>query len=238
MKKIVLVLALLVLAAAPASADIINGGFESGNLSGWTVTGQTSVVSGGTDPRTLGHLSLPGVGGFSAMVGDAVAWGFTGSQSSSISQQFTSDGTDLYFAWAAVGLVPTNSFPHDINETPWFQVRITKNGTQVAEESFFTGNIGSILPGWTAGATQPDGGTNNAGIWYYRPWETYHLSGLAADDVINVILTTRDCTPSGHSSYAYLDGFGGTPPDIVPEPTTLLLFGTGLAAVARRLRKR
>jgi hypothetical protein len=75
-------------------------------------------------------------------------------------------------------------------------------------------------------------------VWYYRPWNQFdlNLAGIDDGDTLRVTLTTRDCTLGGHASYAYLDGFGSVP-NPVPEPTTMLLLGLGLAGVAGIRRK-
>jgi len=240
-----LTFSILVVAALAQAADIVNGGFETGNLSGWTSTGQTSVTSAGTDPRTNNNLSLVGVGTHSALVGDATAYGYAGSMSSSITQNFTRGTTydHLYFAWAAVGLVPNNGVYHATDETPWFQILVKNltDATTLFNQNYYTGNIGSITPGWYAGSNIS--GTNDEGIWYYRPWDTFDLdlTGIAATDELQVILTARDCTLSGHASYAYLDGFGSLKPDIntVPEPGTFALVALGLGGlIVARMRGR
>jgi hypothetical protein len=237
-----------------ASAGPINGGFQSGDFTGWLTTGEASITSGpGMDPRTNGNLALVGVDPFSAMVGNPVAplidqW-YGGS---SISQSWTvlaGDDTDLYFAWAAVGLVPLpppDGVAHTTSQTPWFQIQVMKGATTLFEQQYYTGNIGSITPGWLQGASQPGDGvyTYDGGTWFYRPWDTFHLNlaaaGVLVGDTLSVTLSTRDCTLGGHASYAYLDGFGSTPPDLVPDfASTLLLFGTaltGLGAIRHRLR--
>jgi hypothetical protein len=181
-------------------------------------------------------------------VGDEICWAVTGPEYSSIRQietVQTTDLQDLYFAWAAVGLVPTNG-GHPVVNTPWFQVEVNwyhqAGGMQVlASEQFYTGNPGAITPGWLQGLTDSGyeyGQNTGPGIWYYRPWTQYHMNlggaGVLVGDRLEAVLTTRDCTQSGHASYAYLDGFGDTPPipGDVPEPSTTVLLGLVMVSAA------
>ena len=239
MKRIAVLAVLLALVGVPAFAGgIINGGFETG-LSGWTTSGQVTTSFLGSDPRTNNVLGLPIYGTASARVGDDTAFNYGGSSQSSLSQTWLADSTDLYFKWAAVGLVPDNDVPHTTAQTPWFQVlvRDVTTNTVLFQEQYYTGNLGSITSGWYAGAVHTQGNGDDAGIWYYRPWETFHLL-VTAGDSISIALTTRDCTLGGHATYAYLDGFGTqAPPDVVPEPASILLVGTGILVAARKLRK-
>ena len=48
---VALTLGVLLLGASTAQADIVNGGFETGNFTGWTTTGNVGVV--GNQPMVL-----------------------------------------------------------------------------------------------------------------------------------------------------------------------------------------
>ncbi|MFI1165742.1 exo-alpha-sialidase [Streptomyces sp. NPDC020801] len=78
----------LLLASHPALADVSNGGFESGSLTGWTSTGTTSVVNSGAHSGTYAAR----VGGTSPTNGD-----------SSIAQTFTAPtGANQLSFWYSV----------------------------------------------------------------------------------------------------------------------------------------
>lgn len=92
----VLTLAGVLLTAPPASADVGNGGFEAGTLSGWTSTGTTSVVNSGAHSGT-----------YAARVGSTSPT----NGASSISQSFTapSGATQLSF-WYSVSCPDTVTY--------------------------------------------------------------------------------------------------------------------------------
>lgn len=241
---------LFAVTTAPVMADIVNGGFESGDFTGWTtsVGGQFSVTSVGTDPRTNNALSTVGNGTHSARVGDPVAPLLDGNYNDPFTLQQTwvktSDFSHLYFNWAAVALVPgANAVPHTDAQTAWFQIKVLNltGATTLFSQEYYTGTVDSgVVAGWIAGSTDTTGYSNDPGVWYYRPWQQFDLdlSTVADGDNLQVMLSTRDCTLGGHASYAYLDGFGRTPDPVqTPEPTTLLLLACGLIGIYRMRQK-
>jgi hypothetical protein len=259
-----LLLGILVLAApvAVAMPNFVNGGFEDNNFNGWTGTGQNYIMNGGFDPRTMNLLPTVYTGQHSAKVGDEFSYGWYGNyngappavndQYSSISQRETvgaADVKDLYFAWAAVALQPAAG--HAYLETPYFQIDINRYHNAIKSvlytEQQYTGSPDQPNLGWLQGALDNDnlgGNYHDGSTWFYHPWDVFHIdlsaAGILPGDDLEVVMTTRDCTISGHAGYAYLDGFGiDRPVPNIPEPSTVGMLGLGLAAlVGARLKFR
>lgn len=97
-----------VLLAQPALADVSNGGFESGSLTGWTTAGTTAVVNSGAHTGTYAAR----VGGTSPTNGDSsVAQTFsapTGSTQMSFWYSVTCPDTVTY-DWATATLADTTA---------------------------------------------------------------------------------------------------------------------------------
>jgi hypothetical protein len=254
-KKILIGIALALLAGVPAFADItfVNGGFENGTLDGWTLgssngssysssgNGLTTwspgsnggqavaVVNPGPDP--IVGINRTYNGNDAARVGDSLAWGYGGggNEYNWISQSAVVTGSapgNLYFAWAAILQISS----HDYFSTPYFEVTV-RNDTQSADIYHYIryeqdGGFWTPMNGWEYST----GNNMSYPGWYVESLDLAAL-GVGIGDTLTLTALARDCDPSAHAMYVYLDGFGGTPPPPpgqVPEPSTILSLGAGL----------
>jgi len=227
------------LCAFPVFADsFVNGGFESGSFDSWTLgggsyygyytpsgdPGKSAIVTAGTDPRTGGNLNMVYDGTYSARVNNYDYW----YHYSTISQT-VANYTDqfIYFAFAAVIEDPGHSNPG--------HVRITLTADNTAE----------MIYNWYIDyySHPVDATWHTYGGWGYTDWIVAELdvSEYSGQDLTITVLAS-DCGAGGHGGYAYFDGFGGEAPTgspTVPEPSTMILLGSGLlAAFAFARRKR
>ena len=228
------------LAVAPAFAIFQNGGFESGNFTGWTQGAGVNNGLTGTQPFSGASVSLGAGGTFRGavltagpdLVGAPIALPRTGANTARVNNRATGgianfisqadvitnadrDSTDnrlhIRFSYAVVLEDPG----HTANQQPFFFIRVrnvTKN-TMLFEDFSFAGQTGTLFK------PVP---TNSA--FKYLDWRNADV--LVPDsnvgDSIEVYLLASDCSPTAHSGYAYLDGFGSaavTPPVVVIGPT-------------------
>lgn len=247
MKKALLAVAASALFSANAMAGIVftNGGFEAGDLSGWStssdsgtasysaaVAGQTTrasssngglssaIVSPGVDANTGIQTTYNGANG--VRVGDAVAWGYGGG--GTIYNRIRQTGTvaaegngSAGFLYFAWAAVEEIS-GHSTSQTPFFQVRVTndsKNNAAIYNVAHYETDGGA----WVTAAN---------GNWKYSAnsnandplgWNVVAVdldaAGVSVGDSLTLEAIARDCTQSAHAMYVYLDGFGGVRPDPV-----------------------
>ena len=220
-----------------ANAQFMNGGFEMGNFNGWSLAGTgaslSSVISAST-PMLNGQTTdiNPYYGNYMARLQNLAG----GNHYTTLSQSSTLVSADLnetlYVGWGAMLIEPGN---HSVEQQPDFSINILKNGVTI--DSFSADARTKQGGGWVPYGYL--GGT----AWYKSGVFSSALSAFSAGDLLSISISINDCSQGGHGGVVFLDGIGtmeiSNMNDPVPEPATLLLFGTGIAGlVGNKLRRK
>lgn len=242
------VLAVALTGGSAFAAGFVNGGFEDGDMTGWTIGGgyRAPVSNSNLNPDDFlpggsrynagiagSHSAIISAGTVDPRVGAALgSTVYSGNYSlrvedtntggyASVAQQTVLGYTDsdIFFAWKAVMLGA-----HGPNNAATMIITLTDltDGVELIRREYNAGDGGSGV----------DARFSLLGSNYYTPeWQIEQLSidaSLSGHDFVLSVLAA-DCSPTAHWGYVYLDGFGAViPPQGVPEPASLALLGAGL----------
>ena len=211
-------------AASLAQAQFQNGGFEQGDLSGWTIGGGSNPGLLRAPPFTAASIQISGnAPGPATVVGDItdanapeIVLARIGQHTAKINDENTgalvttlkqtvqitaadidpADGLPhIRFAYAPVMDDPG----HSPEQQPYFYVAIRR----VSDNSVLFEKI--------AYSGQPDANfLNGAGNWKYLPFQDVDaaLPANAVGESIELTVIAADCSLGGHAGYVYVDGFG------------------------------
>lgn len=238
MRRLYQLCAVVILLTGSALASFINGGFESGNLNGWSAVGQVEATSSVDYSSEGGGILSPDSGAYSARL---VSRGATATEiatqmgltleelqatnlneeglptsatiGSLIWQTVTANAGDvLQFRW---NFVERDYLPYD----DWAFYGIALNGGPATVTKFAS-----------LGLVGPDPGTTING------WETLTVN-ITQSGTYTFYFGVVNALDEGLDSDLWIDGAyaGDTPPEPtgeIPEPSTVVLMLSGLAAVA------
>lgn len=256
-------LAVFALASSAQAAGFVNGNFETGDTTGWTIGGgyRNSVYNNTYTPTMTPDMFLSGgslydssiASSHSAVIGtgyvDPNVGALLGSTVYSGNYALRVEDT----TWGGYASVATQRVDNYTDTDIFFAWKAVLLG---AHDPYDAATMLITLTDLTAGdvvisreynAASSGGGVDARfssynGNFYTADWQieqlTIDASRSGHDFVLSVL--AADCQPTGHWGYVYLDGFGAVtpPPGDVPEPAGLALAGLALAAAAAARRRK
>ncbi len=260
----IVALSALLVGTASHAAGFTNGGFEDGNLNGWTIGGgsrssQNLSVLNPNDYLPGGTRYNASIANHSAVVTPGQVEGVSAALAALMPNRVYSGGYSLRVEDTTTGgyvSVASQSVSNYTEANIFFAwLAVLENGGHSAEQSaamvinLRDDTTGTDLITRVYNAVGTGGGVdsrfNQLGSYFYTPqWQIEQLAidaSLSGHDFTLTVLAS-DCAPTAHEGFIYLDGFGSvTPPSQVPEPSSMLLAGValmGLVGVSRRRIRR
>jgi hypothetical protein len=256
MKKLALAALLSVGIVAPAMAQFVNGGFESGDTTGWTTgsgaryfvnnsglhpadylpggtyydagMSHSAVVSAGTMAHTDGNLNQVYSGSHSFRAEDLTNGGYASAITQTVNNY---TDANIYFAWAA-----TLEGAHGPDEAATFQLVLIDNtkGLTLVDRQYNAADDGSGVDSRFT--------LSSDNFYYTSAWQIENLDVSAYQgDSFTLTLLAADCALTGHEGTVYLDGFGAVTPPATPVPEAgnmaMLMGGLGLVGFLARRRR-
>lgn len=208
MPLVMVILLAVVAGQASASNLLINGSFQTGDFTGWTLN-TTPDGSFGDGYPIVTTWPFGGMNAAKMEVGEVSPEGIYAG--GTLSQIFTSGGglTTLSVMWAAQG-----DGIHQNAEGGLFKLIL--DGTVVDQHDVGTINPNDLLSGTLTATLNLSAGQH-----------TFEV------DILRNFLTNPGNTPYQYITGADAEGAGG-----VPEPGTLVMLGTGALGIAGILRRK
>jgi len=212
----------LFITATTAQAAFINGGFETGDTTGWTQDGGSYYGGEANGPNGESGYVYTGDPGLSAIVGQGtdpisgLPTVYNGTYAarvnnypngypfSTFSQTVVWTDPKINFDWMAVLEEPSNYHP-PIDE-PQFTVILHDNTTNIDlyNVAFSTIQMQQQYP-LLVGISNADPNSTDS-QWYYTPWMNITLDTSAVTgDSLTLTVIGSACGWGGHGGYAYVD---------------------------------
>jgi hypothetical protein len=260
MKKVLVGVAALFAFSTSSFALFTNGGFETGDFTGWTLEYGTNYGSGinwGTTNSYLAPVSavvtsansaqpgqtlpvVPYNGTYMARINDINGYYHATriSQTDNISQSDLDNGSTIFVNWGSLLVDPS----HPVADQPYFAIDLKVNGVTVQNYNANASTHGTAGSGWDlAGSDYAPNPLYGSPLYYKHDTWSFDLSSYKVGAQVSLSMMVADCAYSGHGGYAYLDGIGTTyqpPVTSVPEPSVVSLLGMGLFGLLAFARRR